>query len=63
MRRRGKLHRLALCVGLGALDPLGTVGVAGSVGNSTVAAVIVGLVCAVFVWIISGDPPDTDSDR
>jgi len=52
-RSRGaRVRRLLLCLGLGALGPLGSI----SVGSAP-AAVVVGLVPAAILWVI-GDMLD-----
>jgi fatty acid desaturase len=52
-RARGaRVRRLLLCLGLGALAPLGSI----SVGSAP-AAVVVGLVLAAILWVI-GDMLD-----
>ncbi len=47
-----RFRRLLLCLGLGALAPLGSIGV-----GSAPAAVIVGLVLAAVLWVV-GDMLD-----
>ena len=56
--RSGLVRRLLVCLGLGALAPLGSIRV-GSFG----AAAVVGLTCAIIAWIVWGmlDSDEHDS--
>jgi hypothetical protein len=58
-RRWGRIRRVLVCLGLGALAPIGSIGV-----GSPIAAIVIGVVAATVVWIVWGmlDPSDADHD-
>ena len=56
--RTPSIRRLLVCLGVGALAPLGSISV-----GSFPAAVVVGLVLAVIAWIVWGMLDSADDER
>ncbi len=56
--RTTRIRRLLVCLGVGALAPLGSINV-----GSFAAAAVVGVVLAIIAWIVWGMLDESDRDE